>query len=288
NPGETTAPLPIKMSSQATGQRETMIPDNGLYYIDTTVPKDTQSKFGTDVSVFQSDKTYHVFLLFAKPATTETFQLYVGPGFNTATLQAETANLNTGAITFTLLPGVGDNPAGTLPSSWTTCYDTTSGVLTVQMNMNFSAFVTDYNGSAQSYCQPSSMCSWSGSACQCNITDTTNYLYKDCQADNSAICSASVQEVDYPATNGAYGFRFTLPSGFTKSLPPKPNPQPTLAGCFPQTQTNPAPPPPTVPSPWNLAFTPASAALAGSCFYSSTPPPPAFCTTPKPPLICGK
>ena len=83
NPSDTTLPLPIKMSSQGTGQRETMVPNNGLYYIDTTVPKSTQSTFGSDVSVFESNKTYHVFLLFAKPATTETFQLYVGPGFNT-------------------------------------------------------------------------------------------------------------------------------------------------------------------------------------------------------------
>jgi cell migration-inducing and hyaluronan-binding protein len=290
NPGETT--LPIKMSSQGTGQRETMIPDQGLYYIDTTVPKSIQTKFGApcpafnqdcDVSVFESNKTYHVFLLFAKPATTETFELYVGPGFDTGTLQAETANLNTGAIAFTPLGGT-----GTLPSNWTTCYNSTNGILTVQMNMNFSAFVDDYNGSPKDYCQPSSMCSWNGSKCQCNITDPMNYLYKDCQADNSAICSWSVKDTDYPSTNGAYGFRFTLPSGFTKSLPPKPNPQPGLTGCFPQTIANPMPPPSTLPSPWNILFTPASSGLAGSCFYSSTPPAPAFCTTPPPPAICAK
>ena len=286
NPSDTTAPAPIKMSSQGTGQRETMIPNNGLYYMDTTVPKTTQAAFGNLVSVFESNKTYHVFLLFDKPSTTETFELYVGPGFNTASLQAETANLNTGAPVFTLLPGTGDNPAGTLPSSWTTCYNSATGILTVQMNMNFSTFVNDYNGSAQSYCQPMSMCSWKASACQCNITDTKNYLYDDCQADNSAICAWSVKDIDYPATNGAYGFRFTLPSGFTASLPPSPNPRPALTGCFPQTMPNPTPPPATLPSPWNLAFTAASSDLAGSCFYSSTPPPPNFCTAPAPPAIC--
>ncbi len=282
NPSDTTPPLPIKMSSQGTGQRETMVPNNGLYYIDTTVPKTTQSAFGGDVSVFESNKTYHVFLLFAKPGSTsasppipptiETFKLYVGPDFNTSTLQAETANLNAGAPVFKLL---GDT--GALPSSWTTCYS--NGVLTVQMNMNFAAFATDYNGSAASYCQPSSMCSWSGSACQCSITDKTNYLYNDCQANNSAICAWSVKDIDYPSTNGAYGFRFTLPAGFTASLPPMPDPRPALAGCFPQT---PGPP----PTAWSLLFTPASSAVAGSCFYNSTPPPPAFCTAPAPPVIC--
>lgn len=160
---------------------------------------------------------------------------------------------------------------------WTTCYS--NGVLTVQMNMNFAAFATDYNGSAASYCQPSSMCSWSGSACQCSITDKTNYLYNDCQANNSAICAWSVKDIDYPSTNGAYGFRFTLPAGFTASLPPMPDPRPALAGCFPQT---PGPP----PTAWSLLFTPASSAVAGSCFYNSTPPPPAFCTAPAPPVIC--
>ena len=158
------------------------------------------------------------------------------------------------------------------------------------MNMDFKAFVDDYNGSSQSYCQPSSMCSWNSSAsmCQCSITDPTNYLYKECQADNSAICSWSVKDTDYPSTNGAYGFRFTLPSGFTKSLPLPANPQPALAGCFPQTQVNPTPPPLTLPSPWNILFTVAPSDLADSCFYSSSPPAPAFCTAPAPPLICGK
>lgn len=197
NPGETRPPLPIKMSSQGTGQRETMIPNNGLYYIDTTVPKSTQTAFGApcpafnkdcDVSVFESNKTYHVFLLFAKPnpaTTTETFELYVGPSFDMTTLKAETANLNTGAIEFT------DLGTGALPSSWTPCYNSTTGILTVQMNMNFPEFTSDYDDSAKNYCQPSSMCSWTGTACQSSITDTNNYLYKDCQADNSAICSWS-------------------------------------------------------------------------------------------------
>jgi len=277
------------MSSQGTGQRETMIPNNGLYYIDTTVPKSAQTAFGApkpppgrlpecpgsnpncDVSVFESNKTYHVFLLFANPATTtETFELYVGPSFDMTTLKAETANLNTGAIKFT------DLGTGVLPSSWTSCYNSTTGILTVQMNMNFPEFASDYDDSAKNYCQPSSMCSWTGTACQCSITDTNNYLYKDCQADNSAICSWSVKEIDYPSTRGAYGFRFTLPTGFTTSLPPTPNPQPALTGCFPPTAA------------WNLPFDPASSSVAGSCNYNSSPPAPMFCTEPSPPLICVK
>jgi hypothetical protein len=275
NPGETTPPGPIKMSSQGTGQRETMIPNNGLYYIDTTVPINSQKQFGSDVSVFESNKTYHVFLLFAKPklatteATTETFKLYVGHDFQESTLKAETANLNTGAATFNLL---GD---GTLPSTWTHCYDSSKGILTVQMNMNFDAFIEDYNDSAWSFCQPSSMCSWKNSACRCNITDPNNYLYEDCQADDSAICKWSVKDTDYPS-KGAYGFRFTLPSGFTRSLPPKPNPQPLLTGCFSEK------------SAWNLRFTPASSAVARSCYYDDSTPEPKFCTKPEPPEFCPK
>ena len=39
---------------------------------------------------------------------------------------------------------------------------------------------------------------------------------------------------------------------------------------------------------WNLPFTPASSAVAGSCNYNSSPPAPMFCAAPAPPLICGK
>jgi hypothetical protein len=205
--------------------------------------------------------------------------LYVGPNFNESSLQAETVNLSTGAAQFTLLKYPGGSPAdGTLPTNWTHCYNSTTGVLNIQMNMNFSQFTTDYNNSFEAYCQPNSMCAWNSgaSACQCNITDTTNYLYKDCQANNSAICAWSVKEVDYPSTNGAYGFRFTLPSGFTASLPPKPNPQPALTGCFPSTAS----------SPWNIAFLLPLGNLAGACTYTSSPPLPDFCTTPTTPLIC--
>ncbi len=124
NPGEATAPF-IRMSSQATGQRETMAPNNGLFYIDTTVDQGTQGQAGNLYSVFQKDKKYHVFLLFAKPGppitttagTKETYQLFVGKGLDTTTLLnsvvAEKANVSTAAASFTTFAW---------PTGWTKTY----------------------------------------------------------------------------------------------------------------------------------------------------------------------
>jgi hypothetical protein len=70
NTGETAAPF-IRMASQATGQRETMNPNNSIYYIDTTVDQATQTKSAINFNVFQANKKYHVFVLFAKTTTKE-------------------------------------------------------------------------------------------------------------------------------------------------------------------------------------------------------------------------
>ena len=317
NPGEATAPF-IRMSSQATGQRETMAPNDGLFYIDTTVDQGTQGQAGNLYSVFQKDKKYHVFLLFAKPGppitttagTKETYQLFVGKGLDTTTLLnsvvAEKANVSTAAASFTTFAW---------PTGWTKTYQPNDsgsppaggGILTVTVDLSAaggSGFGTDYSNSVynpamptETRCQPSSMCAWNttNSDCECNISSNPAdplgqfYLYNDCQGKTdtsgpstgpASFCKWAISDIDYPDA-GAYGFSFVLGDSFATV--------PTQAGrdalrpppsCFPQTQTNPMPPPPMIASPWNVLFNPASMDLAQGCFYSSTPPAPKFCTTP--------
>jgi len=323
NPGETTAPF-IRMSSQATGQRETMAPNNGLFYIDTTVDQGTQSKQGSLLSVFQANKKYHVFLLFAKPgppttptipATRETYQIYVGKGLDPTTLlnsvNFEKANVSSAAASFTVIT--------TWPTGWTKTYQPNEtgmpprggGILTVTVDLSAagaSGFPTDFSNSihnpskpTETRCQPSTMCAWNttNSDCECNISSPPDksgqctdplgqcYLYNDCNGitDTSgpstgpaSFCKWAISDVDYPDA-GAYGFSFTLGSSFATVADPvaraalRPPPS-----CFPQTVTNPTPPPPTLPSPWNISFAAALEGVAQDCFYSSTPPSPKFCT----------
>jgi hypothetical protein len=285
NPGETAAPF-IRMSSQATGQRETMAPNSGLFYIDTTVDQVTQAQAGNLYSVFQPNKKYHVFLLFAKPgppsttvsATKETYQIFVGKGLDTTTflnsVTAEKANVATAAASFTPF---------TWPTGWTKTYQSTDtgmpptggGILTVTVDLSAaggSGFATDYNNSiynpanpTQTRCQPSTMCAWNttNSDCECNISSNPSdplgqfYLYNDCQGKTdtsgpstgpASFCKWAISDVDYPDA-GAYGFSFTLGSTFATV--------PTQAGrdalrpapsCFPKTQMipNPMPPPATL------------------------------------------
>ena len=76
-------PASIKMAGQSTYQRSTMAPNNGKYYIDTTVSL-TKQKTPPTVSVneFREGQNYYLFLLYAKPDTTQTYQIYVGDGFD--------------------------------------------------------------------------------------------------------------------------------------------------------------------------------------------------------------
>jgi hypothetical protein len=304
NQGESKAPF-IKMLSQATGQRSTLVPNNGIYYIDTTVDAGTQRKTATSLSVFEPNqggdnplKRYHVFLLFAKPTSKETFQLFIGKGlsdaFITANVIAEKGDAAKGQMSFT--------PLAAWPSGWGSKgkpdYDPSTGILTVTMDlgaMGGSNFPTDYTNSIPGRCQPKSMCSWNATTtkCECNIPATgspLSYLHDECVADNSAICSWAVKDIDYPdddvvsdpgRTKGAaYGFSFTMPGPCadgndqncfstqpTQAARDALRPQPS---CFPQ----------DVASGWNKPFDPTTGTLAGDCTYNHTPPSPTFCTNP--------
>ncbi len=311
NKGETTAPF-IRMAASATGQRETMAANNGLYYIDTTVDQGTQGQAGNLYSVFQKDKKYHVFLLFARPgppttptipATRETYQIFVGKGLDKATFEssvtAEKANVSSAAASFTTF---------SWPTGWIKTYQpldtgdppTGGGILTVTVDLSAAAgsgFPTDYTNSiynpttpTETRCQPSTMCAWNSadSDCECNISSNPDdplglfYLRNDCMQANlapgdthpgSAFCKWAISDVDYPDA-GAYGFSFTPGDTFaTVSDPVARAALRPPPSCFPQT---PGPP----PTGWSLPFTAASSAVAGDCFYASAPPSPTFCTNP--------
>lgn len=245
----------VRMAGQSVAQRSTLTVNHGSYYIDTTVPLATQQQPGiAGYSVFQAGQTYYTFLLFAKPTTQQTYQLYVGPGFNPDS-DVWMTQAKVGSVPFTFQQGI-------WPVTWTKVYNPSTGVLTVTMDMSFSDFKAQYNAVAQQHCQPRSFCSWNPSTNSCGSSlSATDPL----AGDSQSICSRwPVKDVDCPS-NGCFGFAVRLSAGFTTGV--KPNLPPT-ARCFPQ-----------IPE-WNVPFVPASETVSGkSCFYA-TPPTGSFCQDP--------
>jgi hypothetical protein len=234
------------MAGQSTAQRSTLTVNHGRYYLDTTVSAADQSAVASNLNVFDPGQTYYTFLLYAKPSTEQTYDLYVGPGFNPSTdVFAARADISGSPTQFT---------PDQWPATWSKQYDPNSGVLTVTMNMDFDEFKTDYNASGQDLCKPQNFCSLQSTTKSCGCAlPSSDGLFKDCQA----ICGKwAGKDVDCPKGR-CFGFGVKLPSGFTTG--PKPN-LPPSPQCFPQNDD------------WNTPFTPASPSVAGpACYYSSLP-----------------
>ena len=246
-PSEAAAPR-ILMSGQATAQRSSLTVNQGLYYVDTTVSAAQQRQVNAEqLTAFQAGQTYYTMLLFARPTTHQTYQFYVGPGFNVQTgVFMARGNTSSAPVQFT---------QGTWPSSWPTPqYDASSGLLTVTVDMSFPEFQAGYNAAIQSKCAPASFCSWNPktSSCGSSLPSSDPFF-----AESDSVCSHwAGKDVDCPV-GGCYAFGITLPQGFTAG--PKPNM-----------------PPPPVPFPnnstWTKPFVPAPLNVAGQqCFYKSPP-----------------
>ncbi|MGH7815740.1 MAG: hypothetical protein ACREQI_17265 [Candidatus Binataceae bacterium] len=266
----------IRMMAQSTYQRSNLTVNHGVYYIDTTKTKTQQNTenwtpspvMPRSVNVFKSNNTYYVFFVFAKDTTEQTYQMYVGPGFD------PTPSNDQVFLTRVRIPGKPFVPEkkdadAWKKSGWTKSYNSATGILTVHIDM--SKFAKDLNPVIESsgLCKPISFCDWTGKmgekTCGCSAT-AADYpvLTADSTlaADCSAICSKwAVKDLDCP-DDGCYGFGVTLPSGFTDAINaiPAPTSQPTPA-CFPTTSAWTSP-----------GFVPVTAAVAGKqCTYSGKP-----------------
>jgi hypothetical protein len=255
---ETTAPR-IRMSGQATAQRSSLTVNHGRYYVDTTQTTQQQRDLGAgQYSTFQPGGTYYTMLLFAKTTTTQTYQYYVGPGFNPLTdVFMARADTTSAPVRFT---------RGTSwPSTWPQPqYDAATGLLTVTMDMSFSEFEENYKAAAGTKCAPKSFCSLNGATNQCSSSlDPTDPLH----AESQSVCSRwAGRDVDCPQ-GGCYAVGFTLPAEFTagpkEGMPPAPLPFP-------------------VGAPWNKPFVPADETVSGAqCHYTSPPLPSTIVPLPK-------
>jgi hypothetical protein len=244
--GQETGQTPfITMMGAAIGQRDTLTVNNGSYYIDTTVSQTAQQNAGanyTNFTSFSPGSTYYTFLLYAKPTTVQTYEMYVGTGLadTTGLLSAVQVNKNVTPFSATTI---------TWPANWTQNYNATTGVLTVSMNlagMDFSA--------PSAFCQPSNFCTGTASSCSCALKPTdptyTPSIFAQCQA---ACSTWSVKDLDCPDA-GCYGFSVTLPSSFSNAThitPPTPS-------CFPNDGN------------WNAGFGLPNV-NSGGCKYPSLP-----------------
>lgn len=215
----------IRMAGQGTGQRSTLSTNNGTYYIDTTVGVNAQSKDTpgalrvTSLNVFQELQTYYVALLFAKDNTKQTYQFYVGPGFDkTKDLWAVRAHVAADPPTYDRV----DTPA-----SWSV--DVANGIATVTISMEGAkskdgySFKSQYLEAQHNGCQPSSFCTpspatftkGSETPSSCGCTGGTDPISKMC---TQSVCAWAGNDPECPA-GGCWGFAFKLPKGFQTDQP---------------------------------------------------------------------
>src|SRR5262249_1709619 len=98
----------VRMGGQSTYQRSTMTLNNNVYYLDTSVNSKQQATEQffpktngnpRSFNVFKKGEKYYVFLLYSKPSTSQTYQIYVGPNFNLVNdLKAVRADLTNAPI----------------------------------------------------------------------------------------------------------------------------------------------------------------------------------------------
>jgi hypothetical protein len=249
------SPPPIMMMGQDVGQRSTLSVNHGNFYIDTTQDLAQQRALrASQVSVFEPGHTYYNFLLFAKPATRQTYSVWVGPGFDPDTdIKAYKVDIS------------GTPPAYTdvsWPSSWPKpVYVSSTGMLTVTMDMNFSEFENGYAAAKAEECQPATFCSLNSvtNTCGCALNQSDG-LYHECES----VCGKwAGHDVDCPLLMGSdnkmhsacFGFGFKLPRDFANGTPHTPG-----GMCYPNDPD------------WHVDFVPADETVAGACHYASVPP----------------
>ena len=142
------------------------------------------------MNVFLKGQTYDMFFLFAKPATKQTYQIYVGStGFNLANdVKAIRPVLDT-------MPMPSIDTTITWPTNWTKNYndnvacatflkadktiDTNCGILQVTVDFSGTSLGQGTDLDPKSQCLPANFCTKSGSACGCSLKDSDSLVLAD-------------------------------------------------------------------------------------------------------------
>jgi hypothetical protein len=210
-----------RMMGQSDYQRSSLTVNHGSYYIDTTVSKKKQEGAGARaVNVFTKGETYYLFFLYANKDTKQQYTLYVGKNFDTNALQFGHVSIKTGKLNGK--DSFKEDLAG--KGVFAPSYDGNLLTITTDMSKIADEFETASYG--KSRCQPSSVCSWNGSACVTSLKKG-DYLYDeftDGGKDPAAICNWSVKDLDCP-DKGCPAVALTMindPTAVTKD--PRPTP----------------------------------------------------------------
>ena len=251
-------------------QRSVLTANNGEYYIDTTVSKETQlaspdlTRPANDrsLNVFGKGQTYYVFFLFAKHDTKQTYQIYVGPDAKEADVKGVQVSPKGWPID---KPEIKD---WALP--WTKSIK--DGLLTVEVDFNeipdedINPANTKKGASVESEtCKPVSYCrrNETSNACECNTEKLSvlGLLYPDSQKVCQTTCRDwAVKDLDCPK-GGCLGFSFKMGANFkAQDQYQRPKPEPFIQPTTPEN------------SPWRTTkFEPAE--KAGDCTYTAAQTP---------------
>jgi hypothetical protein len=237
NRGEYPSPeQSIRMMGADLSQRSSLITNRGAYYLETTVSGDTQRSEThaiagvgqpPNVTVFEEGKRYNVFLLYTKPSTRLTFQLYVGKGRDKAATENDARMIRVGLNRTVEGEGIGqqpepraDNTAVLIkplnvvaqeqwPGSWTRSYDAPSGILTVTMDMG--EFQKAFDDGLAESCRPGTFCEWNKIRKTCDAKDQSIIGFRG----DDSLCQWSVKAMECPS-GGCFGFQFGLPADFKR------------------------------------------------------------------------
>ena len=222
------------------GTRETLTVNNGLYYMDTAVPREMQKDLRDDQqhpdkitshgenynqqagptasldsfgNVFQPKETYYVFFLYAKNTTRQTYQIYVGKDPALGSVKPARVQIPNTTL---IAKSEGASQPWVIPDTSTVMTD---GIVSV--TIDFSKLPKDptthlteldpvpVNG----LCKPSKFCTANGVKCDTKLalTDPAVVINPFLKANAERACSTwAVKDLDCPL-KGCLGFSFTLP-----------------------------------------------------------------------------
>ncbi len=218
----------ITMMGQATGQRSTLTPNHGWYYIDDTIPASQQTGVPQQNgrSVFLSGHTYYVFLIYGNPDTVMDYWMYIGKDIPDEDQKVEKAvrrvrmNVDGGNYRPTNVD------LARFPDFITPTYEPSSGWLKVHLDMSkygcdpeHGITNCEFVNDRQNFCKPVSYCSWNSESKSCGCKEGSGC------ADNS-VCAWGPSDIDCP-TAGCFGFGVFLYSQFDQ--PNKPGPPPVTS-----------------------------------------------------------
>lgn len=230
-----------RMAGTSTWQRSAMTVNGGTFYIDTTVSLDSQrtSQFAglasdpnsvyvdcaikkehpcspLSVNAFQKNQKYYVFFVYAKGDTKQVYQMYVGTGFDPATVKLARMNVNTAPFALVGTPTALPSGADGWTAEMVAGPDGQVDILQVTVNMKSFAGSLDPHTVANGTCMPSSFCTASGGSCGCALSDSDPRVLMNpgLKASCQQVCSSwAVQDLDCPH-DGCLGFEVTLPDSF--------------------------------------------------------------------------